>query len=145
MPQDFINTSSTINVGRQAAPAPPLVSESMHITAYGPGGPPTYNPQDGVLGQAAWSVAHCGEAFGAETLEAYVPHMVDQEYALEDDHVSFLGPGWEEDLGGLRAPYRLGGRDVRSRAFSRASRKPHQTRRQQQLPGTANSSRASLC
>ena len=29
-------------------------------------------------------------------LEAYVPHMVDREYALEEDHGLFLGPGWEE-------------------------------------------------
>ena len=31
------------------------------------------------------------------TLEAYVPHMVDQGYTLEEDHGSFLGPGWEEE------------------------------------------------
>ena len=42
-------------------------------------------------------MGHYSEAFGAATLEAYVPHMVDREYALEDDHDSFLGPGWEEE------------------------------------------------
>ena len=29
--------------------------------------------------------------------EAYVPRMMDQEYTLEDDHGSFLKPGWEEE------------------------------------------------
>ena len=29
--------------------------------------------------------------------EAYVPRMVDQGYNLEEDHGSFLGPGWEEE------------------------------------------------
>ena len=31
------------------------------------------------------------------TPEAYVPHMVDREYALEEDHGSFLRLGWEEE------------------------------------------------
>ena len=43
-------------------------------------------------------MGHYGETFGAATLEAYVPHMVDQEFALEEDHGSFLGPGWEEEM-----------------------------------------------
>ena len=43
-------------------------------------------------------MGHYGEVFGAATSEAYVPHMVDREYALEDDHGSFLGPGWEEEM-----------------------------------------------
>ena len=42
-------------------------------------------------------MGHYGEVFGAVTLEAYVPHMVDREYALEDDPGSFLGSGWEEE------------------------------------------------
>ena len=29
--------------------------------------------------------------------EAYVPHMVDRGYALQEDHDSFLGPGWKEE------------------------------------------------
>ena len=69
------------------------MSEGMRIAAYSPGGPPPYYPQDSVLGQAAWSVGHYGEVFGAATSEAYVPHMVDREYALEEDPTSFPGPG----------------------------------------------------
>ena len=69
----------------------------MRITAYGPGGPPPYRPQDGASSQTAWRARHYGEAFGAVTPEAYVPHMVDREYALEEDRDSFLGPGWEEE------------------------------------------------
>ena len=69
----------------------------MRITAYGPGGPPPYRPQDGASSQTAWRARHYGEAFGVVTPEAYVPHMVDREYALEEDHDSFLGPGWEEE------------------------------------------------
>ena len=29
--------------------------------------------------------------------EAYVSHMVDQGHAQEEDHGSFLGPGWGEE------------------------------------------------
>ena len=85
MPQGFIDTSSTIGAGRQAAPAPPLMNEGMHVASYGSGGPLPYHPQDGMLVQTAWSVGHYYEVFGAATSEAYVPHMVDQEYVLEDD------------------------------------------------------------
>ena len=42
-------------------------------------------------------MGHFGEVFGAATSEAYVPRMMDQEYAQEDDPGSFLGPGWEEE------------------------------------------------
>lgn len=93
VPQGFINTSSTISAGRQVALAAPPMSEGMRISAYGLGGPPPYHPQDGTSRQAAWSVGHHGEAFGVATSEAYVPHMVDREYTLEDNHGSFLWPG----------------------------------------------------
>ena len=36
-------------------------------------------------------------------LEAYVPHMMDQEYTPEDYPGSFLGPGWEEEALGVEA------------------------------------------
>ena len=42
-------------------------------------------------------MGHFGEVFGATASEAYVPRMMDQEYALEDDPGSFLEPGWEEE------------------------------------------------
>ena len=69
----------------------------MRISAYGPGRPPPYHPLDGALGQATWSVGHYGEVFEAATSEAYVPRMVDREYALEDNPSAFLGSGWEEE------------------------------------------------
>ena len=42
-------------------------------------------------------MARYSEAFGVAASEAYVPHMVDREYVLEDDHDSFPWPGWEEE------------------------------------------------
>ena len=42
-------------------------------------------------------MGHYSEAHGAVAPKAYVPHMVDRECALEEDHGSFLGPGWEEE------------------------------------------------
>ena len=42
-------------------------------------------------------MGHYNEAFGAAAPEAYVPHMVDQGRALEEDHGPFLGPGWGEE------------------------------------------------
>ena len=93
----------------------------MHITVYGPGGPLPYHPQDGALGQATWSMRHYGEVFEAVTSEAYVPRMVDREYALEDDPGSFLGSGWEEETPEAEPFQEPQG----SRGFSGASRKPH--------------------
>ena len=46
-----------------------------------------------MIGRATWSVGHFGEVFEAAASEAYVPRMMDQEYTLEDDPGSFLGPG----------------------------------------------------
>ena len=42
-------------------------------------------------------MGHYSEALGAAPPEAYMPLMVGQECALEEDHGSFLGPGWEEE------------------------------------------------
>ena len=42
-------------------------------------------------------MGHYGDVFEAAASEAYVPRMIDQEYALEDDPGSFLEPGWEEE------------------------------------------------
>ena len=42
-------------------------------------------------------MGHYNEALGAMAPEAYVPHMVDQGRALEEDHGTFLGPGWGEE------------------------------------------------
>ena len=38
-----------------------------------------------------------GAAFGMTALEEYVPHMMDQGHAQEEDHGSFLGPSWGEE------------------------------------------------
>ena len=57
---------------------------------------PRYHPQDAAQGQATWSVGHYGEVFGVTAPEAYVPRMMDQEYAAEDDPGSFLGEYWDE-------------------------------------------------
>ena len=68
--------------------------------AFGFGGPPCNHPQDGTPSQAAWHAGRYGEAHGAVAPEAYVPRMVDQGCALEEDHGSFLGPGWGEETPG---------------------------------------------
>ena len=48
------------------------------------------------MGGATWSVGHHGEVFGVTAPKAYMPCMMDQEYAPEDDPSSFLGEDWEE-------------------------------------------------
>ena len=50
---------------------------------------PRYHPEDAALGRATWSVGHYGEVFGVTAPEAYVPRMMDQEYAPEDNPGSF--------------------------------------------------------
>ena len=67
------------------------MNEGMRITTYGSGWPLPYHPQDGALGHATWSMGHYGEVFEAATSKAYVPRIMDREYALEDDPGSFLG------------------------------------------------------
>ena len=69
----------------------------MRIAAYRPSWPLPYRPQDGASSRTAWHAEHYGEAFVVKAPEAYVPHMVDRGYALEEDHGSFLGSGWEEE------------------------------------------------
>ena len=100
----------------------------MRIAAYGPGGLPPYHAQDSASSQVAWNMGRYSEAFGVAASEAYVPRMVDREYALEDDPGSFLGSGWEEET-----------------PEAEPFQEPHQPRQQQQLLGTTNSSGASLC
>ena len=51
----------------------------------------------GTSSEAAWHTGHYSEAFGAAAPEAYVPHMVDQGHAQEEDHGAFLCPGWGEE------------------------------------------------
>ena len=75
-------------------------------------------------------MGHYGEVFEVVALEAYVPRMVEREYALEDDPGSFLGPGWEEETPEAE-PFQEPQGSLTNRW-------------QQQLPGTTNSSRTSL-
>ena len=69
----------------------------MLVVAFGFGRSPRHHPQDGAPSQAAWHAGHYSGVNGAATLEAYVPRMVDQGCALEEDHGSFLRPGWGEE------------------------------------------------
>ena len=68
------------------------------VASHGPSEMPCYHPQDAALGRATWSVGHYGEVFGVTAPEAYVPRMMDQEYAPEDDPGSFLKEDWEEAM-----------------------------------------------
>lgn len=95
--QGLLNANPSISTGRQVVPAPSPAGEGAPVAAFGLGGPPCYYPQDSSPSRTAWRVGHYGEALGAMAPEAYVPHMVDQECALEEDHGSFLGPGWGEE------------------------------------------------
>ena len=66
--------------------------------AFGFGGPPRHHSQDDAPSQAAWHAGRYSEAHGAVALEAYVPRMVDQGCVLEEDHGSFLEPGWGKEM-----------------------------------------------
>ena len=65
------------------------MSAGTSVAARGPSRVPPYHPQGG----ATRSVGHLGKVFGAAASEAYVPRMIDREYALEDDPSSFLELG----------------------------------------------------
>ena len=62
-----------------------------------------YHPEDATLGRATWSVGHHGEVFGVTALEAYVPRMMDQGYAPEDNPGSFIREEWGEGALGVEA------------------------------------------
>ena len=53
--------------------------------------------QGQALGPVAHSARHPSDGLGMPTPDAYVPCMMDQEYALEDDLGSFLEPDSEEE------------------------------------------------
>ena len=93
-----INTPA--GTGRQVAPTSAQASEGVPAMAFGFGGPPRHHPLDSAPSQAAWHTGCYGKAHGAVAPEAYVPRMVDQGCALEEDHGSFLGPGWGEETPG---------------------------------------------
>lgn len=89
----LIYTGAARSAGHPLVPAPPLMGAGTSIATRGLSGMPPYHSHGG----ATWSVGHFGEVFGAAALEAYVPRMIDQEYALEDDPGSFLEPDWENE------------------------------------------------
>ena len=92
-PGGLFDISATHGAGRTIALAPPPMGASASVAAHGPSGALPYHPQDGVLSRATWSVGHYGEAFRARASEAYMPRMMNQEYAPKDDPGSFLEPG----------------------------------------------------
>ena len=55
------------------------------------------------MGRGTWSVGHHSEVFGVTAPEAYVPHMMDQGYAPEDDLGSFIGEDWGQGALGAEA------------------------------------------
>ena len=55
------------------------------------------------MGGATWSVGHHGEVFRVTAPEAYVPRMMDQGYAPEDDLGPFTGEDWGEGALGAEA------------------------------------------
>ena len=81
VPGGFVNTSTAGGSGGSAAPMPPATSMSTSVASHGPSGMSRYHPQDATLGRGTWSVAHYGEVFGVTAPEAYVPRMMDQDYA----------------------------------------------------------------
>ena len=103
MPGGFINISTASGVGGSDSPMPPTTSMSASVALHGPSRMPHYHPQDATLGQATWSVGHHGEVFGVTIPEAYVPRMMDQGYAPEDDLGSFIGEDWGEGMLGAEA------------------------------------------
>ena len=51
----------------------------------------------GASSRTAWHTGHYSEAFGVAAPEEYVPHMMDQGHAQEDEHGSLLGPSWGDE------------------------------------------------
>ena len=92
-PGGLVDINMTHDGGHPAAPAPPHMVVGTGVAAYGPIGAPPCHPQDSMTGRPTWSVGHFGEVFEATASEAYVPRMMNQEYAPEDDTSSFLEPG----------------------------------------------------
>ena len=76
---------------------PPSASEGGLAAAHDPSGPSRHHRQVGASSRAAWHTRHYNEAFGVAAPEEYVPHMMDQGHAQEEDHSSFLGPSWGEE------------------------------------------------
>ena len=92
--QGHPNAGQAVSPGPAAALPPPLAIEEGLATTRGPGGPPRYHPQEGASSSTAWHAGRCGAAFGMAAPEEYVPHMMDQGRAHEDEQGSLLGASW---------------------------------------------------
>ena len=91
--QGHSNANLALSAWPPTAPPPPLTFEGGSTAAHGPAEPPRYHSQVGIVSRTAWHMGHYGEAFRAAAPEAYVPHMMDQGHAQEEDHGQLLGPG----------------------------------------------------
>ena len=78
-------------------PPPPPASEGGLATAHSLSGPPHYHPQVGTSSRTAWHTGCYGAAFGMAAPEEYVPHMMDQGRAHEDEQGSLLGRSWGDE------------------------------------------------
>ena len=90
-PGGFINISTASGAGGSDSPMPHAAGTGASVASHGPSRMPFCHPQGATMGRATWSVGHHGDVFGVTAPEAYVPRMMDQGYAPEDDPGSFIG------------------------------------------------------
>ena len=91
------NTTLAVSAWSPTVLPPPPSSEGGLATAHGPSGPSRHHPHVGTSRRTAWHTGHYSEAFRVAASEEYMPHMMDQGHAQEEDHGSFLGPSWGEE------------------------------------------------
>ena len=103
MPRGFINIGTASGVGGSDSPMPHAAGTGASVAPNGPSRMPCCHPQGATMGRATWSVGNHGKVFAATAPEAYVPRMMDQGYAPEDDPGSFIGEDWGEGALGVEA------------------------------------------
>ena len=104
--QGHPNAGQAVSTGPAAALPLPLAREGL-ATTHGPGVPPRYHPQVGASSRTAWHVEHYGAAFRMAAPEEYVPHMMDQGRAHEDEQGSLpaqAGGTRHQKLSSSRSP-----------------------------------------
>ena len=89
--QGHPNAGQAVSTGPAATPLPPLAIKEGLATTHGPDGPSRYHPQAGASSRTAWHAGRYGMAFGMAAPEEYVPHMMDQGRAHENEQGSLLG------------------------------------------------------
>ena len=97
-PQDYPNTGGSAGTRLTVAlPLPPSREGEGPGAAHGVNGQARYHPATGATSNTPWLTERYSTSFGVAAPEEYVPRMMDQGHAHEDERGSLLSPSWGDE------------------------------------------------